>query len=250
MKHLNNIKKTFHEFIIVITISKEPDLKLLVLRILKLINIRFLILLYFDKSYDLKTFKIAKELEKNYSNIITIKDDRVKNLADAYYRSYKFGCEFNVNWLISMNAGWRHSPNDLLHFLKFIKKEYACIWGYRNQYSNNSHFYRKFISFIGNLLSSFFLNLPMKDLTSGFYMIKKDILKRELIKIKGFLSKNHFIDTELKYYLKNYLYAQVSIKYKSPNKKIPIFNIYDSLKVLTILFFENLINNRFKLTSL
>ena len=75
MKHLSDIKKTFHELIIVITISREHDLKLFVLQILKLINLKFLILLYFDKSYDSKTFKIAKELQKNYSNIITIKDN-------------------------------------------------------------------------------------------------------------------------------------------------------------------------------
>ena len=241
MRRLNNIKKIFHEFAIVITVSKEPELKLLIQQILNLINLPFLIILYFDKSYDLKTFNIAKELEKKYSNIVTIKDRRVKNLADAYYRCYKFGCKFNVNWIISMNAGWRHSPKDLLHFIKFIKKRYVCIWGYRNKYSNRSNYYRKIISSLGNFLSAFLLNLSMKDLTSGFYMINKEILKKELNKIRGFYSKNHFIDTELKYYLKNYLFRQVRIKYKSPNKKIPIFNIYDSIKVLMILFFKNLV---------
>ena len=241
MRHLNNIKKTFHEFVIVITVSKEHDLKLFVQQILKLINLRFLIILYFDKSYDPKTFIIAKELEKNHLNIITIKDRRVKNLADAYYRCYKFGCKFNVNWLISMNAGWRHSHKDLLHFIKFIKKKYLCIWGYRNKYSNYSNLYRKTISYLGNFLSAFFLNLPMKDLTSGFYMINKEILKKELNKINGFLSKNHFIDTELKYYLKDYSFKQIKIKYKSPNKRIPIFNIYDSVRTLMILVFKNLV---------
>ena len=195
----------------------------------------------FSKSYDPKTFIIAKELEKNHLNIITIKDRRVKNLADAYYRCYKFGCKFNVNWLISMNAGWRHSPKDLLHFIKFIKKKYLCIWGYRNKYSNYSNLYRKTISYLGNFLSAFFLNLPMKDLTSGFYMINKKILKKELNKIDGFLSKNHFIDTELKYYLKDYSFKQIKIKYKSPNKRIPIFNIYDSVRTLMILVFKNLV---------
>ena len=72
-------------------------------------------------------------------------------------------------------------------------------------------------------------------------MINKKILKKELNKINFFFSKNHFVDTELKYYLRNYLFRQVRIKYKSPNKKIPIFNIYDSIKVLIILFFKNLI---------
>ena len=241
MKRLNNIKKTFHDLILVITVSKEPDLKPFVLQILKLLNLKFLILLYFDKSYDSKTFNIAKELENKYPNIITIKDKGVKNLADAYYRAYKFGCKFNVNWLISMNAGWRHAPRDLLYFTRFIKKKYVCIWGYRNWSSNKSNFYRRSISFLGNFFSAFLLNLTMKDLTSGFYMINKKILKKELNKINFFFSKNHFIDTELKYYLRNYLFRQVRIKYKSPNKKIPIFNIYDSIKVLIILFFKNLI---------
>jgi hypothetical protein len=189
MKRLSNIKKIFHELILVITVRNEPDLKSFILQILKLLNLKFLILLYFDKSYDSKTFNIAKEIEKNYPNIITIKDRRVKNLADAYYRAYKFGCKFNVNWLISMNAGWRHDPKDLLKFTRFIKKKYVCVWGFRSQSSNKANFYRKSISFLGNFFSAFLLNLPMKDLTSGFYMINRKILIKELNNISFFFFK-------------------------------------------------------------
>ena len=98
--------------------------------------------------------------------------------------------------------------------------------------------YRRLVSYFGHILSHYFLKLDLKDLTSGFFMIKKKIFKKELNKIDGFLSRNHFVETELKYYLKYYSSTQVHIQYYSPNKKIPLLNIIDSIKVLFMLFLK------------
>jgi len=98
---------------------------------------------------------------------------------------------------------------------------------------------------LGNVLSNFFLSLRLKDLTSGFYMIRKEVLKKEIYKIKKFKSKYHFIDTELKFYLKKYNYNQIKINYKSPNKTIPIKIILDSTKVLFYLFLKKLLKDNY-----
>ena len=78
------------------------------------------------------------------------------------------------------------------------------VWGYREKANNKHHILRKLISYFGGVISDIFLNIKIKDLTSGFYMIRTSVLKAELLKKDHFISKFHFFDTELKFYLKNY----------------------------------------------
>ena len=241
MQHLNNIKKIFYNFIIIITIKKEKDLIFFLKEIQNVIKKKTLIILYFDSTLDKKTFFDAILIANKNKNIIVMNDKTVKNLADAYFKAYKFSASFNSEWIISMNAGWRHDPKDLEKFLKLYNSNLSCIWGYRNNSSNKSNIQRRFVSAIGNLLSGIFLSLKIKDLTSGFYMIKTKTLRTVLSKKQGFISKSHFIDTELKYYLKNKTFTQIKIKYKSPNKTLPLKNIFDSFKTLLILSLKRII---------
>lgn len=243
MRHLNNIKRIFYRFVIIITIKKEPDLEKFISEVSNIVKKGNLIILFFDKTLNKETFSLANKIAKKNKNIFIKYDRTVKNLADAYFKAYRFSSSINCKWVISMNAGWRHNPEDLKKFLKFYNSNYFCIWGYRDILSNKANITRKLISYLGNLLSHFLLSINMRDLTSGFYMIKKDILKKFFLKNKSFISKGHFIDTELKFYLKNYKFSQVKIQYTSPNKKLPFKNILDSLKSLLILFFKKLVSN-------
>ena len=241
MKRFSNIKKTFYNFIIVITVKKEKDLRNFLEEVQHLIKRKILIILYFDSTLDKETFFEAIKISTKNKNVIVKKDKSVKNLADAYFKAYKFASSFNCKWVISMNAGWRHDPKDLKKFFKLFNSKFLCVWGYRDNLSNKSNFLRKLVSILGNSLSNFFLSINIKDLTSGFYMIEKNVLKNKLLKMNGFISKSHFIDTELKYYLKNKKFTQVKIKYKSPNKQLPLKNIFDSLKTLLFLFLKRII---------
>ena len=244
MKHLNSIKEISYKLVIGITLKKEKD----IINFLKETNRhspkKSLIVLFFDKTKDLNTFNKCKNLEKNSKKFLVKYDSKTLNLADAYFRLYKFCSSLNTEWVLSMNAGWRHNPKDISKFTRFFNKNKKCIWGYRDKSSNKSNILRKIISNTGNILGNLFLNIDHKDLTSGFYMIKKKILKRELNKINKFKSKFHFIDTELKFYLKKYSFDQIKINYKSPIKSLPLKIIIDSIKVLIILFIINLIGKK------
>ena len=233
MKHLNNIEEISFEVVVGITVKKENEISKFLDEIINFLPENYLVVLFFDKSRDIDTFKICKQKAKLNKYINIIYDESVENLADAYFKLYKHCSNINTKWVISINAGWRHDPKDLKKFMEISNKnEIDCIWGYRNKNTNQSNFIRRFVSFTGNFLSDILLDIKIKDLTSGFYMIRGNILKIELSKMKKFISKYHFFDTELKFYLKNYSYDQVKINYKSPNKTLPIKIIYDSLIVL------------------
>jgi hypothetical protein len=240
----NNIKKTSYDFVIGITLKKELAIAEFLNEIRGYLPVKSLIVLFFDNSKDLKTLNECQKYVKNNTNILIIYDNKTENLADAYFKLYKYCSNLSTEWIISMNAGWRHHPSDLVKFIKLSKKKIDCIWGYREKNSNKANINRKLISFMGNILSNFLLNLKLKDLTSGFYMIRRKVLKKEIYKLKKFRSKYHFIDTELKFYLKKYNYNQIKINYKSPNKTVPIKVILDSVKVLFYLFFKKILNNK------
>ena len=241
MKRLNNIKKTSFSFVLAITLKSEKKIIKFLNEVKKYLPKNSLIVLFFDTSKDTKTFNECLAFSKKNKNVLVVYDKNTENLADAYYRLYKFCSQLKVQWVISMNAGWRHQPYELIKFINFSNlKDIDCVWGYREKKSNKSNQFRKMISFFGNLLSNLLLNIRIKDLTSGFYMIKGKILERELKKINKFVSKYHYIDTELKYYLKKYSFKQVKIKYKSPNNFLHFKNIFDSVKVLLYLTLKKL----------
>ncbi|MBD1135633.1 glycosyltransferase [Pelagibacterales bacterium SAG-MED47] len=236
---LENIKNDYFEFVIGITVKKENEIDNFVNELFNHLPEKVLIVLFFDSSRDLSTFKKSEELAKDKKNILIIYDDKTKNLADAYFRLYKFCSNLNTKWVISMNAGWRHKPEDLIKFVNLSDKENIdCVWGYREKANNKHHILRKLISYFGGVISDIFLNIKIKDLTSGFYMIRTSVLKAELLKKNHFISKFHFFDTELKFYLKNYSFEQVKIIYKTPNNSLPFKIILDSLKVLIYLFIK------------
>jgi dolichol-phosphate mannosyltransferase len=243
MKHSKFIKNYLYDFVVVVTVKKEKNIKKFVKQIKQnLINKNYCLIFYFDKSRDINTFKTFLTLSKKYKNMFVIYNHKVKNLADAYYNAYLYASKIKSEWVISMNAGFRHQPSDLKYFINKLNHNVSCIWGYRSLVAKNYSIKRRIISKLGNFLSINFLNLSIKDPTSGFYAIKSNLLKNVLIKIKKFKSKYHFFDTELKFYLRKEKYLSQKIKYKTPNKSLPFKILLDSFITLIRLIFDKKLN--------
>jgi len=231
------MKNYLYDFVIAIIINKEK-------KIIKFYNEivlfcqkkNFLIVCLFDKSRDLSTFNYFKSIEKNNTNLKVLYDPKVKNLADAYYRVNLFASKINAKWTLSMIGGYRHSPKDLAKFIRKFNSNSNCIWGYRTQMTSKAPFIRKLVSFSGHLLSKIFLNIPIPDLTSGFYAIKSKLLFLKLKEIKSFLSNGHFVDTEVKFFFRRYCFSLVNISYQTYNKTISLIAILDAIKTLINLF--------------
>ena len=146
MKLLNNIKKTSFSFVLGITLKKENKVIRFLDEVKKYLPKKSLIVLFFDKSKDNFTYRNCLEYSKKNKNVLVIYDSNTKNLADAYYRLYKLCSQFNSNWVISMNAGWRHQPKDLLKFIDLTyQQSFDCVWGYREKESNKANKFRIYI---------------------------------------------------------------------------------------------------------
>lgn len=239
------MRNYLYDFVIAIIINKEKNIIKFYNEIVLFCQKKnFLIVCLFDKSRHMSTFNYFKLIEKNNINLKVLYDPKVKNLADAYYRANLFASKINAKWTISMIGGYRHSPKDLEKFIRKFNTNSCCIWGYRTQMTSKAPFIRKLVSFSAHLLSKIFLNIPIPDLTSGFYAIKSKQLFIKLKKIKSFFSNGHFVETELKFIFKKYSYSLVNITYRTYNNTISILSIIDAIKSLIYLF---LIRIKFKI---
>jgi len=231
------MRNYLYDFVLAIIINKEKNIIKFYNEIVLFCQKKnFLILCLFDKSRDLSTFNYFKSIEKNNTNLRVLYDPKVKNLADAYYKANLFASKINAKWTMSMIGGYRHSPKDLSKFIRKFNTNSECIWGYRTQMTSKAPFMRKFLSFLGHLSSKIVLNISMPDLTSGFYAIKSKILFIKLKEIKCFLSKGHFVDTEIKFLFRRYSFSLVNISYQTYNKTIRLNTVLDAIKSLINLF--------------
>ena len=239
MKHLKYTKNYLYDFVIVVTVKKERDILKFIKQIKRnLLYKKYCLIFYFDKSRDLNTFNTFCSLRFKFKNLFVVYNPKVKNLADAYYNAYLYASKINSKWVISMNAGFRHQPGDLKLFVNKLNNNLDCIWGYRGVNNKKYSFIRQFVSYFGNLLSKKILNISIKDPTSGFYAIRSNLLLKKLSNINGFISKYHFFDTELKYYLRKNKFSLVKIRYKTYNKGIHLKILIDSLLTLIKLTFK------------
>ena len=231
------MKNYLYDFVIAIIINKERNIiKFYNEIVLYCQKKNFLIVCLFDKSRDLSTFNYFKSIEKNNTNLKVLFDPKVENLADAYYKANLFASKINAKWTLSMIGGYRHSPKDLKKFTRKFYSNSKCVWGYRTQMTSKAPFVRRLVSFLGHLLSKLLLNIPIPDLTSGFYAIRSKLLFIKLKEIKSFLSKGHFVETELKFIFNKYSYSLVNITYRTYNNTIGILSIIDAAKSLVYLF--------------
>ncbi len=142
---------------------------------IKLIN-NFELLLINDLSNDNSWEKI-KMLSKKYSHV------RGLNLNKNYGQHNALMAGMNNcsgEYIITMDDDLQHPPEFIPDILEKLKLCDVCYTNYRNR----KHIgWKKFVSNLNNLISSFLLNKPLKIYMSSFRGLKKDIVT-EIIKFK------------------------------------------------------------------
>ena len=230
MKKFNLHKYTLG---IVTPVGKEnQDLEKFILLVLKncelyFKNIKFYLIT--DKITSNIALKIIDTLSKDDERIIKIWEPSNKNVVDAYKQGYKKAVK-NVDYILEIDAGFSHDPNQIPLFLQTINLNFSCSLGVRFGLKNSNYkgnFKRFFISYGGTKLINLFLGTKIPDMTSGYSLYSKKCLL-DILKM-GINSKSPFFQSEMRYYVKNKQYFLVPITYKSPSYNVNFFSIFDSL---------------------
>ena len=220
--------------------NEEKNAKQFILKVLsykKYFN-KFKFFVILDNASKDKTYNIVKKLEKKNKSLKLIWAPKNKTVVDAYMTGYKTCLKTNYDWILEIDAGGSHRPENLFNFIKFMNLEFDCIYGSRFCKGGkmlNSNYIRYIFSKGGSLLTALFFKVNLKDTTSGYQIFTKNILKK--IVNKKLLSTNRFFQTEIKIYTRKLNIKEVPIQYICKTHTLNLFAIFESIYLLIKLRF-------------
>ncbi|MEK7594982.1 MAG: glycosyltransferase family 2 protein [Patescibacteria group bacterium] len=130
------------------------------------------------------TAECVRELSKNDKRIILISEKEKAGLGMAYIYGMTYALEnLKSEALVEMDADFQHDPKDLVRFVSKIEEGYDYVIGSRYMKGGSIpkewEFYRKLLSFAGNIFTRFVLGIPsIHDITSGYRISRTSVLKK------------------------------------------------------------------------
>lgn len=148
---------------------------------------------------------------------------------EGFRQALKDGAE----WIIEMDGGLSHLPEELPQFIKKLEQGYDCVWGSRFMKGgemSNLPFYRRVLSQGGTYLSNFVLGTRLKDMTSGFEAFQREVM--EQMDLDSILSMGHMYQTEMRYYCRNKKTVEVPIHYVGGESSLKGSSVTEALRLL------------------
>ena len=191
-----------------------------------------------DNSYD-DTYKNVLNNFKKDKKIFIYLRKKNRSLAESINLGLK---KSHGKYIMVMDTDFNHNTKYLKKFIKYQKKfNLDFVSGSRFVSGGSSNkFHRHILSKMFNLYIQLILRLPIKDSLSGFFLIKKNILKK-LRNKKIFLGYGEYF-IRLCYYVHKYKfnYKEIGVVYwnrkfgRSKSKFVKMFFIY-SLTAIKLL---------------
>lgn len=179
------------------------------------------------------TLSLCRTLSEKDPRFVTIFAPENKNVVDAYMRGFKEAYQSGFDFIIEMDAGLSHQPNDLPRFITALENGHECVFGSRKIQGGSheaSSYYRRFLSTMGTVLANLLLGTRLKDMTSGFQGFHRHIVHQFIH--YPLRSTAHFYQTELRYLLRHYQQIEIPITYRSPSPRVRIKSITNALQTL------------------
>ncbi|MHC5073418.1 MAG: glycosyltransferase, partial [Planctomycetota bacterium] len=175
----------------------------------------------FDNKCNDGTYQLLKTWQKKPPELNLIWAPENTCVVDAYVRGYRQALIVGCDWILEIDAGFSHKPEDAPQFFEKMAQGYDCVFGSRYHSGGsftNAPWTRRFISKAGSILANLLLGTKLKDMTSGFELFTNDTLKKVLD--IGIKSRAHFFQTEIKAYCRKLKYAEVPIQYSEPSENV------------------------------
>ena len=136
-----------------------------------------------DNSLD-GTLKLVRKLQKKYKNLRFIRRINEKGLPSAIWRGIR---ESKGNIVVWLDCDLSHPPKIIPKLLENLPQyDIAVASRYVNGGKDNRSLVREIASKLVNLLAYTFLGLKIKDLTSGFYAVKKEVFLKVKLMTTGY----------------------------------------------------------------
>jgi len=195
----------------------------------------------FDNKCRDGTVDLLRDLAKRVPALNVVWAPENTCVVDAYVRGYKEALAAGCDWILEIDAGFSHQPNQIPQFFQKMAQGYDCVFGSRfceGGRFTESPWRRRLISRGGTILANILLGTRLADMTSGFEMFTRQSLATVLE--KGIRSRGHFFQTEIKTHCRKMKAVEVPIHYRCPSENVNTAVLLDSFKNLLVLFFRRL----------
>lgn len=153
-------------------------------------------------------------------------------VVDAYFRGYRDALKLQPKWILEMDGGLSHVPEQIPRFIAAMEGGASFAAGSRFTSGGryDGRFTRYSLSKGGSLLANLLLGTRMKDMTSGFECFSRRAM--EYVVKRGVASRGHFFQTEIRHMLRDWKWVEVPITYQSPSEGVTGSTIGEALKNL------------------
>jgi dolichol-phosphate mannosyltransferase len=154
------------------------------------------------------------------------------SVRDAYFRGYREAYDAGAAWILEMDGGLSHLPEEIPRYLALMDTGYDFMAGCRFMKggSYQGSIRRHLLSWGGSTLARVVLGTRMRDMTSGFEMFSRRAMEHVLC--RGVESRANFFQTEIKYMLRDWPWIDVPINYRSTNDRIPLEPVWEACRNL------------------
>ena len=175
------------------------------------------ILVVDDNSPD-GTSGIVKRMKETVypETLFLLSRDRKSGLGTAYIAGFRWGLTQGYHVFVEMDADLSHDPG---YLSAMLQKTDAHDFVVGSRYVSGGGvkgwgLVRKIISRFGSLYARTILGIPMRDLTGGFNIWKRDVL--ETIELNRVRSEGYAFQIELKYraFLKGFSFVEFPILFE------------------------------------
>jgi len=174
-----------------------------------------------DRATQDNTRELLEEFSKMEPRLQVVWAPENRCAVDAYVRGYREALAAGCDWILEIDGGFSHQPDDIPKFFARLGDGYDCIFGTRFGHGGtitDSSFKRRIVSRGGTLLTNLLLGKRLTDMTSGFQLFSRDAL--QMIVNRGIESRAHFFQTEMKVYCRNLKIVEVPIHYKAASPRL------------------------------
>jgi dolichol-phosphate mannosyltransferase len=183
---------------------------------------------------------MCKDLTRSLIGEYASRDPRVvlvwvpqnRCVVDAYFAGYRAAFGEGCEWILEMDGGFSHLPEEIPLFLAGMAQGCDYVGGsrYMKGGSHKSPWTRVFISKGGTLLTNLLLGTRMIDMTSGFECFSRKAMAYVLD--HGVTSKANFFQTEIRYMMHQFKWMEVPITYRNDNYQVGRSSLREAFRIL------------------
>lgn len=153
-------------------------------------------------------------------------------VVDAYFRGYRAAYDAGCDWILEMDGGFSHLPEEIPQFLEAMARGYDYVGGSRFMPGgrHRSPWNRVLVSWGGTVLARWLLQARMTDMTSGFECFNRQAMAQVLE--RGVESRANFFQTEIRMMMHRFRWLELPITYCNQNFRIGRSSLREALRVL------------------